>query len=312
MTAAAAPAERVTPDWLVQPEVGLCPCGCIGKRKKGSFVEKTVNGASRLMRQALFADDVAAQDGLLQRLEVRVKVLTLLGLLVVAALLRSIPLLVVMYLATLSLAAASSISVRFFVKRVWLFVPIFTGIVVLPATLDVVTPGHIVVPLGTWFGHQLGVTSEGLHAAALIVTRVATSISLVVLLTLTTPWNRLLAGLRAMFVPKMFILVLGMSYRYVFHLLGSVSDMYDARRARTVGTDRDVKAGRRFVAASAGALFGKAHALSEEVYLAMLSRGYSGHQRTLHHTRLRWIDAGWILGCVLAALVILRADRVVA
>ena len=24
-----------TPDWLVQPEIAMCPCGCIGKRKKG-------------------------------------------------------------------------------------------------------------------------------------------------------------------------------------------------------------------------------------------------------------------------------------
>jgi cobalt/nickel transport system permease protein len=304
-----APDERVAPDWLLRPEMGLCPCGCIGKRRKGSFVAKTLNGTSALLRQALFAEDVAAQGGLLQRLDVRVKVVTLIGLLVVAALLHSIPVLALMYLVTLGLAAASSISVAFFIKRVWLFVPIFTGIVVLPATLNVITAGHIVIPLGTWFGHEVGITSEGLHTAGLIVIRVATSISLVVLLTLTAPWNRLLAGLRALFVPRMFILVLGMAYRYLFHLLGSVTDMYDARRARTVGDDRDVRGGRRFVAASAGALFGKAHALSEEVYLAMLSRGYDGNVRTLQRSRVRWIDAAWTVACVAAAAVILRIDR---
>jgi cobalt/nickel transport system permease protein len=306
-----APAEQVAPDWLVRPEIGLCPCGCIGKRRKGSFVAKTLNGTSALLRQSLFAEDVAAHGGLLQRLDVRVKVVTLIGLLVVTALLHSIPVLLLVYAATLGLAAASRISVPFFVKRVWLFVPIFTGIVVLPATLNVVTAGHVVVPLGTWFGHELGITSEGLHAAGLIVVRVATSISLVVLLTLTTPWNRLLAGLRALFVPRMFILVLGMAYRYLFHLLGSVTDMYDARRARTVGDERDVNGGRRFVAASAGALFGKAHALSEEVYLAMLSRGYDGNVRTLQRSRPGWIDAGWAVACVAAAAVILRIDRAV-
>src|ERR1700712_1417605 len=98
-------------------------------------------------------------------------------------------------------------------------------------------------------------TRQGLPSAGLIVSRVAVSISLVVLLTLTTPWNRLLAALRALAVPKMFILVLGMTYRYVFHLLNSVTDMYTARKARTVSADRDVTSGRRFVAASAGALF---------------------------------------------------------
>jgi cobalt ECF transporter T component CbiQ len=236
----------------------------------------------------------------------------MIGLLVVTALLHSIPVLALVYAGTLGLAAASHVSVRLFVKRVWLFIPIFTGIVVLPATLNVVTAGQVVIPLGTWFGHELGVTSEGLHAAGLIVVRVATSISLVVLLTLTTPWNRLLAGLRALFVPRMFVLVLGMAYRYLFHLLGSVTDMYDARRARTVGDERSSRGGRRFVAASAGALFGKAHVLSEEVYMAMVARGYTGDVRTLQRSRPRWLDAVWIVACIAVAVVVLRIDRVVA
>jgi cobalt/nickel transport system permease protein len=310
MTATApGPTARTAPDWLVQPEVGLCPCGCIGKRAKGGFVAKTLGAVTGLLRRAMFSDDVARQSGLLQRIDPRVKLVTLIGLLVVAAFLRSIPVLAVLYLATLALAAASRLSVTFFVKRVWLFIPIFTGLVVLPATLNVITDGTIVVPLGTWFGHELGITSEGLHAAALIVLRVAASISLVVLLTLTTPWNRLLASLRSLRVPKMFVLVIGMAYRYVFHLLGAVEDMYLARTARTVNIDPDVTSGRRFVAASAGALFGKAHAMSEEVYMAMVSRGYTGNPRTLQAANGGPADIAWIVACVGAAVLLLGVDR---
>jgi cobalt/nickel transport system permease protein len=303
---------RLAPDWLVQPEVGLCPCGCIGKRKKGSFVAKTLRGGAGLLRQAMFSEDVAAQPGLLQRLDARVKLLTLVGLLVVAAFLRSIPVLAALYVATLVLAAASRLSLAFFVKRVWLFIPLFTGIVVVPATLNLITPGEIVVPLGTWFGHELGVTGEGLHAAAIIVIRVATSISLVVLLTLTTPWNQLLGSLRSLRVPKMFVLVIGMAYRYLFHLLGSVQDMYLARTARTVELDSDLTSGRKFVAATAGALFGKAHAMSEEVYMAMVSRGYTGNPRTLRPPRIRVGDVVWVISCLVAAAVVLGVDRAIA
>jgi cobalt/nickel transport system permease protein len=272
---------RATPRWLLEAEVGLCPCGCIGKRRKGSFVEKTLADGAGVLRRAVFSDDVARSPGLLQRLDPRLKLAALLGLLVAAGLVRTIPVLIAFYLATLGLAAASRLSLRFFVKRVWLFVPIFTGVVVLPAAFSFVTHGHIVVPLGSWFGHRVGLTSQGLHSAGLMVIRVATSISLVVLLTLTTPWTELLAALRAMRVPRMFVVVLGMAYRYLFHLLGSVTDMYTARKARMVGAETDVASGRAFVAAGAGALFGKAHALSEEVHQAMVSRGFTGDVRSL-------------------------------
>lgn len=297
-----------TPDWLLAPEAGLCPCGCIGKRRKGSFVDKTLAGTARVMHQALFADDVAAAPGLLQRLEPRVKLVSLLGLLVVAALVHHIPALLALYAATLVLAAVSGVPLGFFVRRVWLFVPIFTGIVVLPATLDVVTPGEIVVPLGTWFGHDLGMTAQGLTAAGLIVTRVATSISLVVLLTLTTPWHRLLAALRALRVPALFVLVLGMAYRYVFHLLGAVGDMFTARKARQVRAT-GTAAGRRFVAASAGALFGKSHALAEEVHMAMVARGFTGDVRTLAAERVGAREVAWLAACLALAVAVWGIDH---
>jgi cobalt/nickel transport system permease protein len=298
-----------TPGWLLQPEAGLCACGCVGARRKAGFVERTIGGAAGLLRQAMFSEDTASERGLLQRLEPRVKLVGLFGLLVATAFVRHIAVLLGIYVASLALAAASRLSVSFFVKRVWLFVPIFTGIIVAPATLNVVTHGHIVVPLGSWFGHRLGLTQQGLTSAGLIVTRVATSISLVVLVTLTTSWSKLLAALRALWAPRMFILVLGMAYRYLFHLLDAVTDMYTARKARTVTRETNVASGRSFVAASAGALFGKAHALSEEVHMAMVARGYRGDARSVATIRIRRVDVTFAVTSALAALTAIGIDR---
>lgn len=284
-------AQPVTPAWLLSREAALCPCGCIGKRRKGSFVRKTLNGGADLLRQVMFSDDTSSQPGLLQRLDARVKLVVLLGLVVVAAFLHSIPALIVLYAGTLVLATSSALPLGFFVKRVWLFVPIFTGIVLIPATLSVVLPGDVVVTLWYWDGQPEGLTRQGLTSAALVVCRVATSISLVVLLTLTTPWTRLLASLRSLGVPRMFVLVIGMAYRYLFLLLGSVTDMYQARTSRTVGAEKHDKSGRRFVASTAGALIGKSMVLSEEVHQAMVSRGYRGDVRVLEEPRAGRMDA---------------------
>jgi energy-coupling factor transporter transmembrane protein EcfT len=138
---------------------------------------------------------------------------------------------------------------------------------------------------------------------------VATSISLVVLLTLTTNWPRLLAALRAVGVPRIFVLIIGMAYRYLYLLLGTVSDMFTARKARTVGGDGTAKDGRRFVAASVGTLFGKAHQLSDEVHQAMTARGFRGDAVTTTEFRLRAVDAAWAVATVLAAAALLLGDR---
>ena len=302
-------ASPVTPDWLLNREMALCPCGCIGKRRKGSFVQKTLNGGADLLRQVMFSDDTSSQPGLLQRLDARAKLVVLLGMVVVAAFLHSFPALIVLYTGTLVLAMTSALQLGFFVKRVWLFVPIFTGIVLIPATLSVVLPGDVVVTLWHWNGQPEGLTRQGLTSAALVVCRVATSISLVVLVTLTTPWTKLLASLRSLGVPRMFVLVVGMAYRYLFLLLGSVTDMYQARASRTVGAENHDKAGRRFVAATAGAMLGKSMVLSEEVHQAMVSRGYRGNVRTLEQPRAGWKDARFAAVMALFGAALLIAEH---
>ena len=312
MASASAPAMRLppgqTPGWLLRGEVGLCPCGCVGVRRKGSFVEKTLAGSAGLLRQVIFSEDVATGPGALQRLDPRVKAVALVILLIAVGLVHHLPVLIAGYAFTLTLAVSARVPLGFFIQRVWLFVPIFTGIVILPATLSIVTHGQVILTLWHWHGHPEGVTTQGLTTAALVTTRVATSVSLVVLLTLTTPWTRLLAGLRALGVPRIFILVIGMAYRYIFLLLATVTEMYESRKARTVTTTANDARARRFVAASAGALFGKANHLSEEVHQAMVARGYRGNARTLQTMRLRAVDGLAAVVVLVAAIMIYGGD----
>jgi cobalt/nickel transport system permease protein len=293
-----------TPGWLLHQEPGLCPCGCIGTRRKGSFIDKTLNGGAGVLRQAMFSNEMAERDGLLQRFDPRAKLVGTLLLLLAASLLHSVAALAVLYALTLVLAGASAIPVLGFVKRVWLFVPVFTMVVVLPATLSVVTPGDVILPLWTWNGEIEGVTRQGLASALLLVSRVAVSVSLAVLLTLSTPWNQLLAALRSIRMPRFFVMTIAMAYRYIFVLLGSVTDMYEARKARTLGKQAHDRSARDFAAASAGVLFGRAAHMSEEVHQAMVARGYRGEVVTLLPFRMRPGDWVLLAAAVLIALAV--------
>ncbi|HEX7298330.1 MAG TPA: cobalt ECF transporter T component CbiQ [Solirubrobacteraceae bacterium] len=298
-----------TPGWLLQGQAALCPCGCIGRRRRAGFLSQTLEGATRVLREAIFNEEVAARRGLLQRLDPRVKLVSLVAMLVMVGLVEHVAVLLGLYAATIALVALSRLPLAFFLKRVWLFVPAFTAVVVLPGTLSFVTHGQIVVGLGHWLGHDVGLTRQGLGAAALVIARVASSTSLAILLTLTTPWPRLLAALRALLAPRLFVLVVGMAYRFLFTLSGTVTDMYEARRARAVANPRDVRQGRRFVAASAGSLFGKAYALSEEVHQAMVARGFRGEARVLDRFRLRHADLVWTLAVAAAMALTFALDR---
>ncbi len=296
----------MTPEWLLQAEPGLCPCGCIGTRRRGSYLDKTVRAATGTLRAVLLNDDLARARGPLQRADPRAKLVAALVLLISVALVHRLGVLALAYAATLAGAAAARLPLGFFVKRVWLFVPLFTGVVVLPATLSIVTPGEIVVPL---FG-DVGLTRQGLTGAGLITLRVAISISLVLLVTLTTRWTDVLAGLRALRVPRAFVLVAGMSYRYLLVLLDVVSDLHEARRSRVLAPRERSRSGRRFVASSAGVLLARTHELAIEVHQAMVARGFRGEVRTLDPPRLAARDLALLAGAAVLAVLLTGAGRV--
>lgn len=297
-----------TPPWLLARGTAPCECCRIGRRSRASFVDKTIGGTAGVFRQAMFGADMAARDGLLQRLDPRVKLAGLMALLLTTGFLHHIEVLLAVYGLTLVLAWSSGLPMGFFIRRVWLTIPLFTGIVVLPATLSIVTPGDVVLNLWSWHGSSQGFTAQGLTSAGLVMTRVATSVSLVLLTTLTTPWPRLLAALRSLGVPRMFVLIIGMAYRYIFALLDTITDMYESRKARTLGRVPHDRRARAFVSSAVGAVFGQAQHLSEDVHQAMVSRGYRGDATTLQAFRLRALDLAAGVVVVASALLIYGSD----
>lgn len=297
---------------------GGCQRPTSSRQRRESAVQKTIMGMSGAIRGTVFSERVASRTGLLQETDPRVKVAGLLGLLLATSFLHTWYIILSIYALTLVMAAASSISSWFFVKRVWLFVPIFAGIVVLPSLFSIVRPGDALwtiwdfgheVTFGPWsLGSSIAITHQGLKGAVVLILRVATSVSLAVLLTLTTHWADLLKALRIFLVPRIFILILSMAYRYIFLILGMATDMFTARTSRMVGGSNP-REDRSFVASSMATLFGKSHALSEEVYSAMISRGYNGEPLTLHRFRTDVKDWLWLSSVILLGAVALGSDQ---
>lgn len=259
-------------------------------------IERTLAEIGHVLEQSLFAETLSRQAGVLQALDPRVKVVGLLSLLIAVSVSRTLWVIVALYGVALGLAVVSRVPLSAFVRRVWLVLPFFPGLIALPALFMTPGPALWSLPFG------LVVTRTGLLTALFLLARVGTSVSLALLLIWTTPWNTLLKALSVLRVPDGFILILAMTYRYIALLLGIVDDMFLSRKSRVVGRLSTADE-RRLLAASAGALLGRSLQLSTEVYLAMQSRGYRGRPRTLDTFSLTTRDWAWAIGLVtLAAL----------
>jgi cobalt ECF transporter T component CbiQ len=267
-------------------------------RRRTGFIERTLSDISHTFEQSLFAEEIARRTGLLQAIDPRVKVLALIGLLIAVGLSRNLLVIVGLYGITLVLARLSQVPMGFFVKRVWLFMPFFTGIIALPALF--VTPGPPLVQLP--FG--LTITQTGAQTALFLLLRVSTSVSLGILLILTTQWNTVLKALGVLRIPAEILLILGMTYRYIYLLLHTANDMFLSRQSRVVGRLSGSEE-RRVIAASVGVLLSKSLHLSSEVYLAMQSRGFRGYPRTMDTFKMQrtdWVASGIVTLIILVAI----------
>ena len=114
------------------------------------------------------------------------------------------------------------------------------------------------------------------------------------LLVLSTRWAQILKALRVLRVPVVFVVILGMTYRYLFLILETALDMFESRESRTVGVlegpDR-----RRLATATIGVLLSKSYHLSADVNLAMQSRGFRGEVYMLDEFAMRTVDWYWLL-----------------
>ncbi len=258
--------------------------------KRGGIIEATVFGFARALSHALMSEEIARRRGLLQALDPRVRVVGLFAMVLAVAVSRRLSVVLALFIVALVIAILSGVSIDILAKRVWLVVLIFTGVIALPAI--VLTPGN---PVVTFAGGWLGITSQGLMTAALLIARVETAVTFTTLLILCTPWNYVLKALRSFRLPQEAITMLAMTHRYVFLLVETASQMFESRQSRTVGRLSGPEQ-RRMMATTAGVLLSKSIDLSNDVYLAMQSRGFLGEVRILSDFHMKPWDYVGLLG----------------
>ena len=265
--------------------------------RRNDFIERSLAGALSFLKEAVFSDACALDRGFLQSLDPRIKIITFVLFIIRVLFTRDIVILLFLYALCLALAYYSKINLGFFLKRTWVFIPLFSLFIVIPALFSFVTPGEVLVSFSI-SGLKLTITRPGLSGAVLFTARVATSVSFAVLLGITTRHFALLKALRAFGIPQIFVFTIGMCYVYIYFFMEIIEHTCLAVKSRS-GAKIHYKRGQRIVAWNIAYLWARSYQLNEEVYLAMLSRGYSGEPAALDDFRVGTKDWLWLAGVLI-------------
>lgn len=129
------------------------------------------------------------------------------------------------------------------------------------------------------FNLKLGCTRESLVMAAKVFFKALGSVSCLYFLALTTPMFEILMVLKKLKVPKLFIELMGLIYRFIFVLLDTADSIFISQNSRLGYAT--VKLGYHSLGKLIAALFIASYRKSQQIYIAMESRCYDGDIRLI-------------------------------
>lgn len=205
----------------------------------------------------------------------------------------------------LSVALFSRLGIGFVLKRALLALPF-----IFAAAPLIFTGPAPTLPLFTFQDIQVAYSPAGIGRFASITIKSWVSIQAAIILAATTPFPDLLIAFNQLKVPKLFIAIIGLMWRYLFVISEEVTRMLRARASRSATVSNSQHAGgtlywrAKVTGGMAGSLFLRSLERSDRVYAAMLSRGYNGELPPRDTTPLPKNDRRLlILGVFLPALL---------
>ena len=275
------------PPFLLSPnpfDKGLPQRGIV----RHPFIDKALKRISGVISSVAVQWSVSSRGGPFHSLDARVKVIFWLMFIIVISLKRDVFSEAAITFFIFFLVVIAGIRLLEFYRRALLFGFLFGFCVALPASLNVFSKGEVIAPLLTLPGEyhvlaydipqRIGITREGLHTVILLTLRVLNSISLSLFILQTTPFNDIVKALKVFKVPDAFLMIIALTYKYIFIFAKTVEDMYLAQKSRLAGPIGADKA-RELISGRIVYLFRKTRTRCDELFKAMLCRGFDGEFR---------------------------------
>lgn len=293
------------PSWLAEGQASGETVFPSSRPRPSGFVARNVRGLARLLDER--------PDRLL-RIDPRCALVSLIVFLVCVAFLRT-PALSWGAFLCIFLSAFLCGELRSLIGGGKLVLPLAlcaSGLVMLPVLFNLVSPGEPLVTLAR-FGspahpQTIAVTRRGADLFLTFTGRTAASVSAVLLTATIVPRHRLIQGLSALPIPRIFVMTASLAACYLQLLARLALEMHDGLRSRLLKSPSG-SLGRRWTIGILGRLFRHSLETGTELHQAMVARGFTGEVKASAPFRAGKRDVGLTILFMLISLLLVAADR---
>jgi cobalt/nickel transport system permease protein len=254
-------------------------------KAKLPFLNRTVMKAAGAVKSIYLQADNASAKRIIHRIHPNIKLVSLIYLEIVISFVHhpAAQLVATVFVYFLFLLAGLKIFQVY--RKILLLAFIFGFLIVLPASLNVISPGKIILnlltfhaPLQFWIYHipqHIGFTAEGFQVVLLVFLRVLNSVSLAMLIVFTTPFPAFVRSLKMAGLPDTFLMIISLACKYIFILSRTIEEIFLALKSRLISNIQNSTI-RKIVSGMIFGIFKKSMATYEDTWQAMVSRGYRG------------------------------------
>ncbi len=220
--------------------------------------------------KALNLDELASKDSPIHRLDGRIKLISTVFIIVIAAFSNNIFIPIILEIFLLIIIKIAKLSYLDSFKRIALLLPFGGAIIIFQPFIH---PGNIL-----WSYSWIRITDTGLNWAILLITRMIVSLTSIVILSSTSPMQQIVASFRRLKMPKDLAMILSIMVRFLFVFIDELAAIRKSQKSRNFHIHSKLTPYKwriKQVGYSIAMMFVKSYEQGERVYKSMISRGFS-------------------------------------
>ena len=255
------------------------------KRVNLSFLDKTIINSSKAVKSIYLQAENATRDNFIHEINPKVKFISLIYMVIVISVVSNLVTQVFIAAFIFSLYVIARLKIFGVYKKIFFLAFIFGFLVVLPASLNVITPGKIIFNIISFnkpshfliynIPQNIGFTINGLQVVSIVFLRVFNSVSFALLVVYTTPFPSFIKSFKMIGVPDTFLMIISLAYKYIFILSRIIEETYFAFKSRLSGNIKSSSL-RKLIGGRIFFIFKRSMIIYQDTYHAMVSRGYRG------------------------------------